>query len=328
MVVEAASSFRFKSGPVAMNPRVVAVCLAVACLVGLCHWLGVFTFVGTGVYSALTVVSDFIKVARVWSAGCSKGLSFWGGVFSSVWTLFDQVLWVVSDWIAAFCRGSRCVFQFFMDIFLTGPMWQKYLASIFLLGVACVIIGAWGLLIYNDYLNKPENRAWMRGCVFGAVVLDTRKDLLDTSKAICGCFKAFIEGIVGAVGLLWFVTVLVCYFVFAAVFGCISAIFLTIGFVYGSCWAVKSNHSFCLRPSHHLRMFRRPVPFAPLNAAPMNADPQPDPSAPPAPPAPPAPAGRPARMVRAQRVLSPADLALAARARAIRQAGAARVVPE
>lgn len=302
-----------------MNRRVVGLCLAVACVVGLCRWLGVFTYMYTGGNYALSVASDFIELARANGMACIDGMYRWGDVVFNAWSLIDQVLWVVSDWIQAAREGIECVFHFFMDIFLTGPMWQKYLASIFLLGVLCVIISAWGFLIYNDYLNKPENSAWIRGTVFGAVVMDTRDDLKESFESISKYFKDFLLGLVGVAGTIWFAIVFVFYCVLAIVFGCVSATFLTVGFVYGSCWAISDKSPFGLRPSHPLR--------------PMGPRAQPAPRAPRAPPAPPAPRAPPAPSAPpppfapgfqgddpAPSGFSQADIARAARARAIRRA--------
>jgi hypothetical protein len=94
--------------------------------------------------------------------------------------------------------GTAKVYVFLMDIILTSPWWQKYLAAAFLLGVMCVIIGAWMFLIYNEFQMNPEKTTWMRGTVFGKVVMDTYIDLKATFKTIGKGFQHFFMGFFGA----------------------------------------------------------------------------------------------------------------------------------
>jgi hypothetical protein len=176
--------------------------------------------------------------------------------------------------LSCLSRGVDVVYTFFVGIFLSGPLWHQCLAGTLLLGVAFMIIVAWKVLIYTDYLMKPENITWMKGSELGDVVLNSREDVKKTCDAIGKGLSDFITGLgTGLYGLTcvtMFSIALVCYCMTGLVFGVISAILLGFGLMYGTCWAIKDGTPFILSPSHWIKpMMKKPAPPpAPVTAAP------------------------------------------------------------
>jgi hypothetical protein len=197
-------------------------------------------------------------------------LSLCLGVFVTAFVSADFLLRTGSDLTVGVYDGMVKVHMFFMKIFLSGPLWQKCLAGSFLLGVAFMIVVAWGFLIYSDYLEQPENITWMKGSELGNFVLSTREDVKKTCNAFGKGITDSITGLYGLTCVTLFGLVLVCYFLMGLVFGVICAIFLTLGLMYGTCWAIKDGAPFILRPSHSFKsmMQKHAPPPAPVMAAP------------------------------------------------------------
>ena len=206
------------------------------------------------------------------------------GVFVTAFVSADYLLRVGSDLTKEVNDRMLTVYMFFVKIFLSDSLWDKCLAGSFLLGVACMIVVAWGFLIYTDYLDKPENITWMKGSELGKFVLSCRKDFKETCNAFGKGITEFLTGLYGLTCAILFLIVIMCYILMGLVFGVICAVFLTLGLMYGTCWAIKDGAPFILRPSHSLKsMMQGPAPPpAPVNAAPPAPPPAPVNAAPPA----------------------------------------------